>query len=213
MIFFLAPSISCLSSSSSMIFYSRVDRTGSREHIQVFYSHNASPDEVQACKEAVSFKIMSHFSFIFIIFQYKKVTSSTEIPIGFTIKYAETVLTKEWDDDRLEFEKKLQQIVNSQGRTVEVYALIMVAVKYIYINNKSVFEQLGHTWEEMENEFLPGIFRDFVRQCHPDISRPDLVLKTYLRDVAKILGGLSISEVCFCQAQSSPSSSSAGRLS
>ena len=71
----------------------------------------------------------------------------------------------------------------------------MVAVKYVYSHNRHTFEQLGHSWDEMEREFLPGIFRDFVRQCHPEISRPDLILKNYLRDVAKILGGLSISEV------------------
>ena len=53
----------------------------------------------------------------------------------------------------------------------------------------------------MEREFLPGIFRDFVRQCHPEISRPDLILKNYLRDVAKILGGLSISEVTILTSQ------------
>ena len=71
----------------------------------------------------------------------------------------------------------------------------MVAVKYVYNHNRDIFEQLGHSWDEMEREFLPGVFRDFVRQCHPEISRPDMILKNYLRDVAKILGGLSISEV------------------
>ena len=35
----------------------RVERTGSREHIQVFYAHDASPEEVKSCKDAVSFKI------------------------------------------------------------------------------------------------------------------------------------------------------------
>ena len=34
--------------------YLRVERTGSREHIQVYYSHEAGPVEVKACKEAVS---------------------------------------------------------------------------------------------------------------------------------------------------------------
>ena len=107
----------------------------------------------------------------------------------------------EWDEDRERFENQLQQIISSKERTIEVYALIMVAVKYVYSHNKDIFEQLGHSWDEMEREFLPGIFRDFVRQCHPEISRPDLILKNYLRDVAKILGGLSISEVTILNSQ------------
>ena len=127
------------------------------------------------------------------------------------MKYAQTVLTQgeglkylkkyivspviEWDEDREKFEKQLQDIISSKTRTIEVYSLIMVAVKYIYDHNRETFEELGHSWQEMEEVFLPGVFRDFVRQCHPEISRPDLVLKNYLRDVARILEGLSISEV------------------
>ena len=127
------------------------------------------------------------------------------------MKYAQTVLTQgeglkflkkyivspviEWDEDREKFEKQLQAIISSKTRTIEVYSLIMVAVKYIYDHNRETFEELGHSWQEMEEVFLPGVFRDFVRQCHPEISRPDLVLKNYLRDVARILEGLSISEV------------------
>ena len=89
----------------------------------------------------------------------------------------------------------MQAIISSKTRTIDVYSLIMVAVKYIYDHNRVTFEELGHSWQEMEEVFLPGVFRDFVRQCHPEISRPDLILKNYLRDVARILGGLSISEV------------------
>ena len=127
--------------------------------------------------------------------QYRKVTSSSQIPIGFTIQYAKTVLTKEWDEERLLYEELLERTISSKERTVGVYALIMMSVKYIYTNNKAIFERLGHPWEEMLEEFLPGVFKDFVRKCHPEISRPDLILKNFLRDVARILAGLSISEV------------------
>ena len=127
--------------------------------------------------------------------QYRKVTSSSQIPIGLTIQYAKTVLTKEWDEERLLYEELLERTISSKERTVGVYALIMMSVKYIYTNNKAIFERLGHPWEEMLEEFLPGVFKDFVRKCHPEISRPDLILKNFLRDVARILAGLSISEV------------------
>ena len=89
----------------------------------------------------------------------------------------------------------LQGVMGTKDRTVEGYAVIAMAVKYVYDTNIEVFHSLGHTWEEMLTEFLPGKFRDAVRSCHPEISRPDLVMKNYLRDVAKILAELSISEV------------------
>ena len=85
--------------------------------------------------------------------------------------------------------------MGTKDRTVSGYALIGMAVKYIFENNKDVFESLGHSWDEMMNVFLPGQFRDAVRLSHPEISRPDLILKNYLRDIVRILSGLSISEV------------------
>ena len=103
-------------------------------------------------------------------------------------------MTKEWDEERLLYEELLERTISSKERTIGVYALIMMSVKYIYTNNKAIFERLGHPWEEMLEEFLPGVFKDFVRKCHPEISRPDLILKNFLRDVARILSGLSISE-------------------
>ena len=63
--------------------------------------------------------------------QYRKVTSSSQIPIGFTIQYAKTVLTKEWDEERLLYEELLERTISSKERTVGVYALIMMSVKYI----------------------------------------------------------------------------------
>ena len=84
--------------------------------------------------------------------------------------------------------------MGTKDRTIGCYALIGMAVKYIYDHNKGVFDSLGRTWEEMMTCFLPGKFRDAVRMSHPEISRPDLILKNYLRDIARILSTLSISE-------------------
>ena len=92
--------------------------------------------------------------------------------------------------------------MGTKDRTITGYALIGMAVKYIYESNQWVFESLGRTWDEMMTVFLPGRFRDAVRLSHPEISRPDLVLKNYLADVAKLLAGLSISEVCMIMLES-----------
>ena len=91
-------------------------------------------------------------------------------------------------------EKELEVIMGTKDRTISGYALIGMAVKYIYENNKWVFESLGRSWEEIMSDFMPGRFRDAVRLSHPEISRPDLILKNYLRDIARILSSLSISE-------------------
>ena len=103
----------------------------------------------------------------------------------------------EWDTEKDKLEKHLEIVMGTKDRTVEGYAIIGMAVKYIYDNNKEVFENLGHPWEEMMEEFLPGRFRDAVRMSHPEISRPDLVLKNYLKDISKILTKLTISEVIY----------------
>ena len=92
-------------------------------------------------------------------------------------------------------EEILKEVIGTKDRTVEGYGIIMTAVKYIYDHNEEVFLSLDMPWDQMINEFLPGKFRDAIRASHPEISRPDLVLKNYLRDVAKILVGLTISEV------------------
>ena len=92
-------------------------------------------------------------------------------------------------------EEILKEVIGTKDRTVEGYGIIMAAVKYIYDHNEEVFLSLDMPWDQMINEFLPGKFRDAIRASHPEISRPDLVLKNYLRDVAKILVGLTISEV------------------
>ena len=55
----------------------RQERTGDREHIQVFHQYNGTPEE-----EAESLKL------------YKKVCSTFKIPIGFTINYGKVVLTE-----------------------------------------------------------------------------------------------------------------------
>ena len=101
----------------------------------------------------------------------------------------------DWDKDRSRMEEILKEVIGTKDRTVEGYGIIMAAVKYIYDHNEEVFLSLDMPWDQMINEFLPGKFRDAIRASHPEISRPDLVLKNYLRDVAKILVGLTISEV------------------
>ena len=101
----------------------------------------------------------------------------------------------EWDQEKQKLEGDLEEIIGTKERTVKCYALIGVAVKYIYDNNKDAFESLGHPWEEMMTQYLPGSFRVAVRKSHPEISRPDLILKNYLRDICRILVSLSISEV------------------
>ena len=94
----------------------------------------------------------------------------------------------------MRLEKELGGIMGTKDRSVEGYALIGMAVKYIFSNNQAVFESLGHPWEELMTQFLPGQFRDAVRMSHPQISRPDLILKNYLRDIAKLLANLTISD-------------------
>ena len=173
----------------------RVERTGDREHIQVFHRYEGGSEEARACKEAVRVP-HCYICFNLANFQYSNLISSPEIPIGFTINYGRAVLTKEWDDDWKQFEGELEEIMGKKDRTIGCYAIIANAVKYIYDNNKPVFESLGRTWEEMMTVFLPGRFRDAVRATHPEISRPDLVLKNFLKDLSRILAGLSISEVC-----------------
>ena len=81
-----------------------------------------------------------------------------------------------------------------KSRSLGCYSLIATAVKYIYDQNRAVFESLGRTVHEMLTEFLPGRFKDAIRTTYPEISRPDLVVKNFLRDIARILNGLSISE-------------------
>ena len=85
--------------------------------------------------------------------------------------------------------------MGTKDRTVSNYAIIGSAVKYIYDLHEELFKALGHPWEEMVYKFLPGSFKDGVRLSHPEISRPDLILKGYLRDVAKVLVSLSMTEV------------------
>ena len=86
-------------------------------------------------------------------------------------------------------------IMGTKDRTIDSYALIGMAVKYIYEYNTETFHELGHTWEEMVREFLPGKFRDAVRLSHPEISRPDLLLKNYLSNILHHAKQLTISQV------------------
>ena len=46
----------------------------------------------------------------------------------------------------------------------------------------------------MIEEFFPGRFRDAVRLTHPEISRPDLLLKNFLRDLISYARELTISQ-------------------
>ena len=101
----------------------------------------------------------------------------------------------EWDTERDELEALLIDIMGTKDRTIDSYALIGMAVKYIYENNTETFHELGHTWEEMVREFLPGKFRDAVRLSHPEISRPDLMLKNYLSNILNHAKQLTISQV------------------
>ena len=70
----------------------REERTGDREHIQVFHQYNGTPEE-----EAESLELVISSNLISTSlkndFQYKKVCSTLEIPISFTINYGQTVLT------------------------------------------------------------------------------------------------------------------------
>ena len=91
----------------------------------------------------------------------------------------------------------LADIMGTKPRTITCYSLIGMAVKYIYDANEQTFLELGHPWEEMMEDFLPGRFRDAVRLTHPEISRPDLLLKNFLRDLGNFAKELTISQVRF----------------
>ena len=102
----------------------------------------------------------------------------------------------EWDQARESFESLLCDIMGTKPRTITCYSLIGMAVKFIYDANERTFLELGHPWEEMLEDFLPGRFRESIRLTHPEISRPDLLLKNFLRDLASFATDLTISEVC-----------------
>lgn len=104
----------------------------------------------------------------------------------------------EWDQARERFETLLCDIMGTKPRTITCYSLIGMAVKFIYDANEETFLELGHPWEEMLEDFLPGRFRESIRLTHPEISRPDLLLKNFLRDLASYAKDLTISEVCVC---------------
>ena len=89
----------------------------------------------------------------------------------------------------------MKEIMGTKSRTLKSYALIGMAVKYIYAANEHIFLELGHPWEEMLHEFLPGRFKEAVRLTHPDISRPDLLFKNFLQDLGKYARELTISQV------------------
>ena len=101
----------------------------------------------------------------------------------------------EWDKEKAELEAILYESMGTKSRTIQSYALIGMAVKYIYEHNKRIFLELGHPWEEMVHEFLPGKFRDAVRLSHPDISRPDLLLKNFLVKLGRHATQLTMSQV------------------
>ena len=85
--------------------------------------------------------------------------------------------------------------MGTKNRTITSYATIMIAVKYIYDKHEDIFLELGHPWEEMINDFLPGQFREAVRLSHPEISRPDLLLKNFLTNLQLHAEKLTISQV------------------
>ena len=101
----------------------------------------------------------------------------------------------EWEREKAELENVLAEIMGTKPRTITSYALIGMAVKFIYDANKDIFLELGHPWEEMVDVFLPGRFRDAVRLCHPEISRPDLLLKNYLLSLRQHAQQLTMSQV------------------
>ena len=101
----------------------------------------------------------------------------------------------EWDEEKDEFEALMKEIMGTKSRTLKSYSLIGMAVKYIYNANEETFLELGHPWEEMLQEFLPGRFKEAVRLTHPDISRPDLLFKNFLLDLGKYARELTISQV------------------
>ena len=47
--------------------------------------------------------------------------------------------------------------MGTKDRSVEGYALIGMAVKYIFSNNQAVFESLGHPWEELMTFYLASL--------------------------------------------------------
>ena len=107
---------------------------------------------------------------------------------------ASKIFILDWESERKTLEALLSETMGTKSRTASCYSLIGMAVKYIYDANEQTFLELGHPWEEMIEEFLPGRFRDAVRLTHPEISRPDLLLNNYLRDLISYARGLTISQ-------------------
>ena len=53
----------------------------------------------------------------------------------------------------------------------------------------------GHTWEEFVDTFMPNIWGPVVKLCHLELTRSDLICKTSIRDVIKIISRWKMEDV------------------
>ena len=84
-----------------------------------------------------------------------------------------------------------------KDRTARGYALIITSLQYIYDRNVHTFIELGHPWEEFIDTYMPNIWGPVVKLCHLELTRSDLICKTFIRDVIKIISRWKMEDVSF----------------
>ena len=95
----------------------------------------------------------------------------------------------------IEFEAICEKEWGIKERTQKGYAVIICNLYYIYKGNEELFIKLGHPWEEFLYDFLPNVWGPVVKLCHLELTRSDLICKTYVRDVIKVVSRWKIEDV------------------
>ena len=155
----------------------RCERAGDREVIIKFVASDASPEEVKAAEA-----------------RYQEAIAVETVLIGANIAYTEYVDSVEFDED-LEYFIELEMKINCiKKRTARGYALKDCAVKYIVMNNKEVFYDLGIKWPEDYILYLETFQKDVTRASHIELSRAFPLCHRYLEGIVKMTEEWSLTE-------------------
>ena len=155
----------------------RCERAGDREVLLKFVGTDASPEEIKAAE-----------------MRYQDAMSSTEVPVGANIAYAEYVNSAEFVED-LTFFTEFQMKINAiKKRTARGYALKDCAVKYIVMKNKEVFEELNMKWPEDYFKYLETVQKDVVRASHIELSRAVPLCQRYLEGIVQMTEEWTLTE-------------------
>ena len=130
-------------------------------------------------------------------FQYDTAEKAEKIPMGETIRYASYVMTPGFRDSIEKYEALCEDVWGVKDRTARGYAVILTCLEYIYERNITTFDRLGHSWEEFLNNYMPNIWGPVVKLCHLELTRSDVICKTYIRDVIKIISRWKMEDLSF----------------